>query len=62
MSDPLNEECENFNIGTIIQKSASRKHFFTGNVKRPMSPSKKYAGQVTPIPEDSQEQYNTGYS
>lgn len=62
LNDSLSDENEQFNIGHIVQKSQSRKHFFTGTMKRPVSPTKKYAGQVTPIPEDSQEQYNTGYS
>ena len=61
MNDSLSDESEQFNIGLVLQKNSSRKHYFTGNMKRPVSPTKKYAGQVTPIPEDSQE-YNTGYS
>lgn len=43
-------------------KGTSRKHFFTGRIKQPMSPSKKYAEQATPITEDSQEYYMTGMS
>jgi hypothetical protein len=53
-SDSLsNESADRFNIGHILAKGASRKHYFTGNVKKPMSPSKKYAHQATPISEES---------
>ena len=55
------EEIERFNIGHILAKGTSRKHLFTGKVRQPADPVKKYAYQATPINEDSQEQYNTGY-
>ena len=47
------DEIERFNIGHILARGASRRHFFTGKVKQPIDPVKKYAGQATPIQEDS---------
>ena len=39
----MNEGSERFNIGHILAKGTGRKHMFTGQPKRVVSPSRKYA-------------------